>query len=151
MASDPHPPSCRAVLAVRPLIHGAHALSRDATWDAAGVARPRLRLGAVLVEGPYPPPRVAALNRASQARSVPSQFSKKDSAGETERIALLERGGVPANFVQDHLARNGSHRDDFLDACAGAWTAWRIVKKQAERFPETSVTDARGLDMAMWF
>jgi predicted RNase H-like nuclease len=36
---------------------------------------------------------------------------------------------------------------DFLDACACAWTAARIVRGEATRFPDAPPLDAKGLRM----
>jgi predicted RNase H-like nuclease len=44
-----------------------------------------------------------------------------------------------------------SGRDDFIDACAAAWTAQRVFDGAAERLPSNIERDSRGLDMAMWF
>jgi predicted RNase H-like nuclease len=42
-------------------------------------------------------------------------------------------------------------RDDFLDACAAAWTAQRIFAGAAECLSKAAARDGRGIDMAMWF
>ncbi|MBM0207375.1 DUF429 domain-containing protein, partial [Micromonospora sp. STR1s_5] len=42
-------------------------------------------------------------------------------------------------------------RDDFLDACAAAWTAQRIAERTASRFPRSPDLDRRSLDQAIWF
>ena len=38
-------------------------------------------------------------------------------------------------------------RDDIIDACAAAWSAWRILEGVDLHFPETEERDARGLLM----
>jgi predicted RNase H-like nuclease len=81
---------------------------------------------------------------------IPMRHGKKTGAGENDRVAALLRGGVPAAFVDGELERLRNGRDDFLDACAAAWTARRVRVGQAERFPAEVVRDGQGLDMAMW-
>jgi predicted RNase H-like nuclease len=81
----------------------------------------------------------------------PMAFKKKSPGGESERIAVLAESGVPGGFIGQHLRELRSGRDDFLDACAAAWTALRIRRGVAGRFPHAAVSDARGLDMAIWF
>lgn len=81
---------------------------------------------------------------------APMDHSKKSTPGEAERVAALIHGRVPEAFVKAVLARLKTGRDDFLDACAAAWTARRVVQGTAERMPVEPVRDARGLDMAMW-
>ena len=61
------------------------------------------------------------------------------------------RSGVPATFLDEMLRKLPSTRDDFLDACAAAWTARRVLSSAAERLLKNVVRDGRGLDMAMWF
>jgi predicted RNase H-like nuclease len=81
----------------------------------------------------------------------PMAHSKKTAAGQNDRLAALSRSGVPATFLEKALANLRSGRDDFLDACAAAWTARRIFNGVAERLPRTLERDDRGLDMAIWF
>jgi len=80
----------------------------------------------------------------------PMAFGKKKPAGQSDRRATLSRSGVPTAFLDkvDHLP---SGQDDFLDACAAAWAARRILNGVAERFLAILQRDSRGLDMAMWF
>ncbi|MDQ7076971.1 MAG: DUF429 domain-containing protein [Robiginitomaculum sp.] len=40
-------------------------------------------------------------------------------------------------------------RNDFLDACACAWTAQRILFGAAETLPKDPARDANGLEMAI--
>jgi len=82
---------------------------------------------------------------------VPMSFSKSNGAGENERISALNQAGVPHDFVTEQLATLKSHRDDFIDACAAAWTAKRIFEARAERLPRDVTRDSRGLDMAIWY
>jgi predicted RNase H-like nuclease len=81
----------------------------------------------------------------------PMRHAKKTGAGENDRIAALIQSGVPKTFLDKMLGELRSGRDDFIDACAAAWTARRVFDGAAERLPKTVVRDGRGLDMAMWF
>ena len=80
----------------------------------------------------------------------PMPHAKKTGVGENDRIVALVRNGVPAGFVEKELGTLSSTRDDFLDACAAAWTARRVFGGMADRLPTNVVRDSRGLDMAMW-
>jgi predicted RNase H-like nuclease len=84
-------------------------------------------------------------------RGQPMQHGKKTGTGENDRIAALSQRSVPKTFLDDELGKLRSDRDDFLDACAAAWTARRVFDGAAERLPRNVVRDGRGLDMAMWF
>lgn len=81
----------------------------------------------------------------------PMAHSKKTASGQNDRVTALSRNGVPATFLDETLVKLRSGRDDFLDACAAAWTAQRLFAGAAERLPKAVVRDSRGLDMAMWF
>ncbi len=62
------------------------------------------------------------------------------------RRALLMAQGYSEAFVRGPCPANAA-ADDLLDACACAWTAARIFKGQAMRFPEMPPLDRRGLRM----
>jgi len=79
------------------------------------------------------------------------RHAKKTGAGENDRIAALIQSGVSNTFLDKMLGELRSGRDDFIDACAAAWTARRVFDGAAERLPSNVVRDRRGLDMAMWF
>ncbi len=81
----------------------------------------------------------------------PMPHGKKNDVGENDRITALVENGVPKTFIDDELGKLRSGRDDFLDACAAAWTARRVFDNVAERQPSKVERDSRGLDMAMWF
>ncbi|HEX2135534.1 MAG TPA: DUF429 domain-containing protein [Microvirga sp.] len=81
---------------------------------------------------------------------VPMARGKKTAAGAQERVEALVRGGFPREFVQRLPAGLRVGRDDFLDACAAAWTARRVAAGRARRLPAAVERDARGLDMAIW-
>jgi predicted RNase H-like nuclease len=81
----------------------------------------------------------------------PMRHAKKTGAGENDRIAALVQSGVSKTFLDKMLGVLRGGRDDFIDACAAAWTARRVFEGAAERLPNKVVRDGRGLDMAMWF
>jgi predicted RNase H-like nuclease len=67
------------------------------------------------------------------------------------RRALLMSGGFPAAFLQAHRFRaSDAGEDDFLDACACSWTAGRVLRGLAKRFPDDPITDPKGLRMEIW-
>ncbi len=68
------------------------------------------------------------------------------------RHLLLARSGfAPAFLAGQQFSRSAAGEDDFLDACACAWTAGRVLRGEAARFPEgTPPTDAKGLRMEIW-
>jgi predicted RNase H-like nuclease len=82
----------------------------------------------------------------------PLMFNKKSDDGQRERIAALRRSGFDERILLSMEALR-SGRDDFLDACAGLWTAERIYQHRAARFPghEEREYDARCLDVAIWY
>jgi predicted RNase H-like nuclease len=69
--------------------------------------------------------------------------------GMAQRRALL----LKAQYSEAFLASKpppGAGEDDFLDACACAWTAARHARGEAIRFPGEPQTDGRGLRMEIW-
>ena len=70
--------------------------------------------------------------------------------GQRDREDALARAGFSREFL---VNLNGLRvgRDDFLDACADAWTARRIFSGTARRFPPEPDLDRRGLDQAIRF
>ena len=54
-------------------------------------------------------------------------------------------------FLNKALGTLRVGRDDFIDACAAAWTARRVLGGVAGRLLDKVVRDGRGLDMAIWF
>jgi predicted RNase H-like nuclease len=74
-----------------------------------------------------------------------------NQSGLQERRELLLRNGYDAAFLAIRFGSAEQYGpDDFVDACAAAWTAERIFTKQAIRFPATTDLDEIGLDMAIW-
>ena len=80
---------------------------------------------------------------------------KKTVAGLENRKDLLMQNGFDKSFLQQSPPRMGnivSKPDDFLDACAAAWTALRIVQGSAKVVPEGGgEKDAKGVKMEMWY
>ena len=68
------------------------------------------------------------------------------------RHLLLARAGFSAPFLTGHrFPASKAGEDDFLDACACAWTARRVLRGEAIRFPDADPpTDATGLKMEIW-
>lgn len=82
-----------------------------------------------------------------QALDEPKKVkSRPYEPGLALRRRLLAEGGFPATFLAEtHFRASAAGPDDFLDACACAWTAGRILAGTARTFPETPPLDARGL------
>lgn len=68
-----------------------------------------------------------------------------DPAGMAERLALLAREGLDAMPAR----LRGAGADDVLDAHAAAWTALRIARGEAMRFPDPPECDGFGLRVAI--
>lgn len=76
---------------------------------------------------------------------------KRRASGVEERCKILARNKFTHSFLNTRIGSYKEHgRDDLIDACAAAWTAERILTKQAIRFPLMSEVDDTGLDMAIW-
>jgi threonine dehydratase len=69
--------------------------------------------------------------------------------GMYRRRQLLESRGFAASFLEAGVPR-GAALDDFYDACACAWSATRVVNKEARVFPAQPGIDAIGLQVAIW-
>ena len=72
-------------------------------------------------------------------------FSKKKPKGAEERLALLS--AVFENDLTSIVVPPGAARNDLLDACVAAWTAWRFVRGEHSTLPPDPPVDARGLRM----
>ena len=78
------------------------------------------------------------------------EHSKKEAAGEAERLALLRPflGPIDVTAVRAAFGRGKVARDDIVDALACLATAHRIHRGAAQVLPEGPVPlDARGLRM----
>jgi predicted RNase H-like nuclease len=65
------------------------------------------------------------------------------------RKDLLRGQGFPG-FVLDGAVPRGAGLDDLLDACAVAWSAARIFKREALVLPDPPGVDGKGLKVAIW-
>jgi predicted RNase H-like nuclease len=81
---------------------------------------------------------------------APLVRAKKAPEGAKDRADALVRNGFP-EVVHTLPSDLKVGRDDYLDACAAAWTARRVQAGQAGRFPTGIERDGRGLDMAIWY
>jgi predicted RNase H-like nuclease len=82
---------------------------------------------------------------------VEMSVPKKKSQGFDERCKLLAQHGYKHSFLRVRVGSHKEHsRDDLVDACAAAWTAERILRRNAIRFPAESAPDEIGHEMAIW-
>ena len=58
----------------------------------------------------------------------------------------FEGGVLEASVARDCMAG----LDDLIDACAAAWTAARIARREAISFPDPPERDTFGLPVAIW-
>jgi predicted RNase H-like nuclease len=66
-------------------------------------------------------------------------------------LLLAQAGFDPAFLAARPFRPSDAGEDDFLDACACAWTARRVLRHEALRFPEDGgPADPRGLRMEIW-
>lgn len=80
------------------------------------------------------------LDEAKKVKSRPSE------PGLALRRRLLAAQGFAVGFLSSTPFRpSAAGADDFLDACACAWTAGRILRGDALTFPEVPPLDAKGL------
>lgn len=93
-------------------------------------------------------PEVAfwALNNRHALDEPKKVKSRPHEPGLALRRQLLITAGFPQAFLSDTAFRASvAGPDDFLDACACAWTAGRILEGTAITFPDLPPLDARGL------
>jgi predicted RNase H-like nuclease len=78
--------------------------------------------------------------------------SQANPPGLALRHLLLARAGFDPGFLATARFRpSEAGDDDFLDACACAWTARRVLNGEAVRFPgDEPPIDPRGLRMEIW-
>ncbi len=69
--------------------------------------------------------------------------------GMQERSKILSRNGIASSFLSSNLPR-GCKQDDFLDACANALIAKRLLVGKAQPFPKSYRRNSQGLRMAIW-
>ena len=92
----------------------------------------------------------AHMNGGAPASRPKKIKSRVNPDGLEERRGLLRAHGFEANFLED-----GRHppkpamADDFVDACATAWSAKRILRGEAVCYPPDPPRDRFGLEMAI--
>lgn len=88
--------------------------------------------------------------RAMAGRGI--EHPKKTFAGMSLRHELLAGEGVAVPMGAER-ALAGASADDVLDAAAMAWTARRVARDGADRFPpeEEAQRFSDGVDSAIWF
>jgi predicted RNase H-like nuclease len=94
---------------------------------------------------------------ARQPMRLPKKVSRRKNpdgiseSGLSERRQLLLQNGYSDEFLATRVGVGSDcGPDDFVDACAAAWTAERILDGRGIRFPPTPDFDELGLDMAIW-
>ncbi len=89
-----------------------------------------------------------AMNGRAPLREPKKMKGRPHASGLGERRALLLAQGFSSGFLRETRFRAAdAGPDDLLDACACAWTAARIDKGEAIRFPPQPPLDPRGLRM----
>jgi predicted RNase H-like nuclease len=81
---------------------------------------------------------------------APMGHGKKSRAGRIERLRLLAPFGLQEADVMVRSRTLGCKPDDLLDAVAALWTAERIGRGKAGRFPPAKIFDTQGIRMAIW-
>jgi predicted RNase H-like nuclease len=90
------------------------------------------------------------MNGGAPARLPKKIKSRVNPDGLEERRALLAERGFPTDFLKaGRKPPRPAAADDFLDACATAWTALRILRGEAVCYPDPPPRDAFGLEMAI--
>jgi predicted RNase H-like nuclease len=80
-------------------------------------------------------------------KGSPLDWPKKTSEGREERLELLEAVGILPPL--DPLL--GASMVDVIDACAAAWTAYRIATKRAGVLPNAETLDWQPRPMTIWY
>ena len=99
-------------------------------------------------------PEVAfwALNGETPLEFAKKMKSRPDQPGLAFRRQLLVAAGYDANLLDGRSGYPAAKvgRDDLLDAAACSWSAARIARGEARRFPAHPGIDAKGLRMEIW-
>lgn len=86
-----------------------------------------------------------ALDLPKKVKGVPA------APGLELRRRLLEAAGFAPEVLSPLKARElRVGEDDLIDACAAAWTARRIARREATSFPSPPERDTEGLAIAIW-
>jgi predicted RNase H-like nuclease len=95
-------------------------------------------------------PEVAfALMNEGSALAPKKAKGRGNRPGLEHRASLLRDRGLPVDTLAERIPR-GAGLDDLLDGCACAWSAGRVLRGEAKRFPDRPETDAHGLEVAIW-
>jgi len=75
---------------------------------------------------------------------------KRKPHGFDERCKILVQNKYEHSFLTTRVGSYEEHsRDDLTDACAAAWTAERIFRRTALRFPAKPANESE-VDIAIW-
>jgi predicted RNase H-like nuclease len=87
-----------------------------------------------------------------EMNGAPMMDSKKSASGYAARLAVLAPffPGV-GKLVAAHRRNGVVGKDDILDAYAALWTAQRVAQSKAKRISGHPPTDAKSLQMEMWY
>jgi len=94
-------------------------------------------------------PELAFFVMSGGASPEPKKLrGKQNERGLDERRALLESQGFAPEFLRSKIfPASVAGADDFLDACACAWTAARLAMGKALRIPNDPSHDPNGIRM----
>jgi predicted RNase H-like nuclease len=96
----------------------------------------------------HPELAFCAMNGGEPLSEPKKLGGRPNSAGLAFRRDLLANAGFSAAFLAETKFRlRDAGADDFLDACACAWSAARILRGDAISFPKDPPFDGRGLRM----
>ena len=99
----------------------------------------------------HPEAAFRAMNGRRPLQEPKKVKSRPYEPGLELRRALLLRRGFAADFLgATPFPKSKVGPDDILDACACAWSAARIARGDATRFPADPPVDATGLRMEIW-
>jgi predicted RNase H-like nuclease len=89
-----------------------------------------------------------AMNKGSPLLEPKKKSGRPHVPGLEQRRELLLSEGYCGRFLSEtKFSASHAGPDDFLDACACAWTASRIFRGEAVRFPADPQSDSKGLRM----
>ena len=111
--------------------------SRDRHPDDARVAAARLRVP--------PRGRVLGAEWRDGTRGAEESEISPHGPGLEQRRSCSEVRASRSLSLQARTCLSAAGPDDFLDACACAWSAGRILARTARTFPDAPPHDARGL------
>ncbi len=120
-----------------------HLLPKIREIDSAMTAQAQGRVFECHPEGAF-----RAMNGGAPLTAPKKLKYRPHAPGLEARRALLLAHGFWSAFLSATLFRpRDAGADDFLDACACSWTAARIHRGEAVRYPAAPAVDAKGLRM----